>query len=49
MVKVTSLLIKAGSRHGFSLESELEQKWRYGCVKCMYMLKVVSVIKGKGF
>ena len=27
-----------GSGAGFSLESELGQKWRYGCVKGMYRL-----------
>jgi len=42
MVKVTSLLVNAGSEVGFRLESELGQKWRYGALKlyiCMFMLK----------
>ena len=33
MVKVMSLLAKAGSGFGFSLESELGQKWRYGALQ----------------
>ena len=30
MAKLTSLLIKAVSGLGFSLESDLGQKWKYG-------------------
>ena len=33
MVKVTSLLIKAGVDLGSVLESELGQKWKYGVLK----------------
>ena len=33
MVKVMSLLIKAGADLGTVLESELGQKWRYGVLK----------------
>ena len=39
MVKVTSLLVKD---LGSVLESELGQEWRYGAVKGMYRLKLVS-------
>ena len=42
MVKVRSLLTKAGSRLRFSLDSELGQKWRYGALKaCIARLKLV--------
>jgi len=43
MVKVTSLVIKAGSGHGFSIGVRAWTKWRYGVFyKYMHMLKVVS-------
>ena len=47
MVKVTSLLITAGSGLGFSFGAWTEMKiW---CVKGMFMLKVVSHEKNLGF
>jgi len=47
MVKVTSLLITAGSGLGFSFGAWTEMEiW---CIKGMFMLKVVSREKNLGF
>ena len=49
MVKVTSLLIKAGSGLGFSFEVRAWTEMGIRCVQGMYRLKVVSSEKNLGF
>ena len=42
VVKVTSLLINAGSGHGFSFGVKAWTEMEIQCVKGIYMLEVVS-------
>ena len=42
MVKVTSLLAKAGSGLGFSFGVRAWIEMEIWCIKCMYRLKVLS-------
>ena len=49
MVKVTSLLIKAGSGLGFNFGVRAWTEMEIWCFKGMYMLKVVSSEKNLGF
>ena len=49
MVKITSLLIKAGSGVGFSFGVRAQTEMEIWCVKGMYRLKVVSNENNLGF
>ena len=49
MVKVTSLLINTGSGLGFSFAVRGWTEMEIWCIKCMFMLEVVSSEKNLGF
>ena len=49
MVKVTSLLAKAGSGVGFSFVVRARTEMEIWCVKGMFRLKLISSEKNSGF
>ena len=49
MVKVTSLLVKAGSGVGFSFGVRARTEMEIWCVKGMFRLKLISSEKNSGF
>ena len=49
MVKVTSLLVKAGSGVGFSFGGRARTEMEIWCVKGMFRLNLISSEKNSGF